>query len=116
MGYSTELLDKALDRERKQQEKLRLRLLQRLPRVLDALKKEVSFREAYIFGSLTKPFGFSRRSDIDVGFVGLKDDDFFKAAAYLSGKIAVDVDVVQMERHRLRKKIKKEGIRWTKRP
>ena len=33
---------------------------------IDKLSEEIAFKEAYLFGSVTKPFRFSERSDIDI--------------------------------------------------
>lgn len=114
MGYSTVLLDEAIEKKIKAQEDLRLRLLEKLDHALEALSREISFEEAFIFGSVLEPFRFSERSDIDVGFVGLHDDHFFRAMSFLSSELCVDVDIVQLETHRLGEKIKREGTRWKK--
>jgi len=47
---------------------------------------------------------------VDVAFVGLRDEDFFTAMAFLSQELETDVDVVQLEASPLREKIRKEGI------
>jgi uncharacterized protein (UPF0262 family) len=52
--------------------------------------------------------------NIDVGFVGLHDDHFFRAMSFLSAELCADVDIVQLEAHRLGEKIKGEGTRWKK--
>ena len=80
--------------------------------VLDDLSGEVDFKEAYLFGSITKPFRFSEKSDIDIGFLGLSDRDFFKAMSIISKKTGFDVDLVQLEGHRLKEKIVREGTKW----
>jgi predicted nucleotidyltransferase len=112
MDFKTSLLDKAIEEKKKKQEELRVQLLAKMKRVLDALSDEVPFEEAYIFGSVTKPHKFYKNSDIDVGFVGLKDEYFFKVMSYISGEMGFDVDVIQLEGNRLSDKIKREGIRW----
>jgi uncharacterized protein len=114
MGYSTVLLDEAIKKKKKAQEDRRLQLLEKLSQALDALSREVPFEEAFPFGSVTEPFRFSERSDIDVGFIGLHDDHFFRAMSFLSAKLCVDVDVVQLEAHRLGERIKREGTKWKK--
>lgn len=114
MKFSTTLLDIAIERKKKELEKIRLQLLKKLINTLDKLGRELPFEEAYIFGSIAKPFRFVEGSDIDIGFIGLKDDYFFKAISYISSEMGMDVDVIQMEGHRLADKIRSEGIRWTK--
>ena len=73
---------------------------------------EIAFDEAYLFGSVSKPFRFSESSDIDIGFVGLDNRHFFKVMSYLSEETGHDVDIVQIEDHRLADKIKRGGVRW----
>jgi len=118
--FSTHLLDEAIAKKKADDEKARLQYLEKVFAALCKLSKEIDFKEAYIFGSLAKPFsfspgagGFGGCSDIDIGFAGLRDEDFFKAAAFLSSELEIDVDVVQLEGHRLEEKIKREGIKWT---
>ena len=115
MRFSTALLDAVIERKKKEREKIRLQLLKKLINTLDKLGREIPFEEAYIFGSVVKPFRFAEGSDIDIGFIGLKDNYFFKAMSFISDEMGMDVDVIQMECHRLADKIRREGLRWTKR-
>ena len=110
-GFSTYLLDEAVVREKEEREKLRLDALKKLNYIIGRLYLEVPFTEAYIFGSVTKPYEFSENSDADVGFLGLKDEYFFKTMAFISREINMDVDIIQLERSRFAKKIKKEGVK-----
>lgn len=73
---------------------MRCELLKKLQSVLDEMHAVISFNEAYIFGSITKDHLFSENSDIDIGFIGLDDKDFFKAMSFLSSRLGCDVDVV----------------------
>lgn len=114
MQFSTKLVDEAINRKRNEDEERRLQCIERLFDILERLSKKVFFNEAYIFGSLTKPHRFSKYSDIDIGFIGLHDVDFIKTISFISNKIGLEVDVVQLEGHRLAKKIMREGIRWAK--
>jgi hypothetical protein len=110
--FSTHLLDQALARKRERREQKRKDFLETVFRTLEELSREIPFEEAYIFGSLAKPYRYSEGSDVDIAFLGLKDEDFFRAMAFLSDKLGTDVDVLQLEGHRLRERILKEGIRW----
>ena len=110
-GFSTYLLDEVAIREKKERENLRLDVLKRLNYIIGKLYLKIPFTEAYIFGSVTKPYEFSENSDADIGFIGLKDEYFFKAMAFISREINRDVDVIQLERSGFAKKIKKEGIK-----
>jgi len=113
MLFSTVLIDKAINRKRNEDEARRLQCIARLFDILRNLSKCVFFNEAYIFGSVVKPHGFSELSDIDIGFIGLKDEDFFKAMSFISSQIGLEVDVIQLEGHRLADKVMREGVRWT---
>ncbi len=93
---------------------LRKDTLTKIQEALDALNRNIQFNEAYIFGSVTNPFHFNEDSDIDIGFYGLKDENFFHTISFLSEFIGRDVDIIQIENFsHLVKKIK-EGIKWTK--
>lgn len=107
--HKTALLDAYKRAQRQKTEILRRGMIEKIHEAISELSKEVHFKSAYIFGSVLKQW-FSDESDIDIAFEGLKDKDFFKAMAFLSRYLERDVDVVQLEGHRLRDKIMKEGI------
>lgn len=110
--FKTTLLDEVVEKKRKKQEELRLLLIEKILAVIGELSEKIDFEEAYLFGSVIKPFRFSERSDIDIGFVGLDDRHFFKVMSLISEEAGRDVDIVQLEDHRLADKIKRGGIRW----
>lgn len=112
--FSTALLDEAIRRKRREREELRLSIIAAILSALDELAGEISFAEAYIFGSVVRPYGYSEESDADIAFVGLKDKDFFKAMSFISRKIGREVDIVQLERHRFAQEIRRSGIQWTR--
>ena len=87
--------------KRKEREDLRLHVIAKILTAIDRLGREIAFDEAYLFGSVTKPFRFLEGSDIDIGFVGLDNRHFFKAMSNLSEKTGHDVDIVQIEDHGL---------------
>lgn len=110
----TYLLDKVLQRKSIERERLRLASIEKAKKILKEMSKSIGFEKVYLFGTITKPYRFSEGSDIDIAFVGLKDEDFFSALAYLSRNLGRDVDILQLEKHRLREKIIREGIVWTR--
>jgi predicted nucleotidyltransferase len=111
---STYILDTILIKKKEERERIRCEVLHKLQSVLDELYTIISFQEAYIFGSITRPYSFYENSDIDIGFIGLNDKDFFKAMSFISARLGCDVDILQLENHRLRPVILKEGIQWKK--
>ncbi len=113
-AFSCHLLDEALAVRHMAREGRRLATLARVQEALARLATRVEFTEAYIFGSLLDSTRFHDDSDVDLAFVGLRDEDFFPAMAWLSRELRREVDLVQLEGHRLEEKVKKEGIRWTR--
>jgi len=112
MPYYLYLIAEKRKKEQEKAQKLREKLLFDIDEALSELSQSVPFQDAYIFGSITTPHTFSPDSDVDIAFYGLKDQDFFKAIAFLSRRLAKDVNVVQLEGHRLEEKIKSTGIKW----
>jgi predicted nucleotidyltransferase len=110
--YNTTLLDEVIEKRKKEREDLRLHVIAKILTSIDRLSREIAFDEAYLFGSVTKPFRFSESSDIDIGFVGLDNSHFFKVISYLSEEAGRDVDIIQLEDHPLVDKIKRGGVRW----
>ncbi len=104
----TALIDEYKKKKKEKAEDFRAGLLSKISSALSELLKTVHFEEAYIFGSILTP-SFSRESDIDIAFIGLRDKDLFSAMAFLSDYLGRDVDVIQLEGHRLREKIIREG-------
>jgi len=58
-------------KRKKEREDLRLQAIAKIMITIDRLGGEIAFDEAYLFGSVTKPFRFLESADIDIGFVGL---------------------------------------------
>lgn len=109
------MVDKARQREREEREKLRLAYIQRVVQALDALSDFAPFEEAYMFGSLVRAGSFRPGiSDIDIAIVGLRDEDFFKVASFLSKELGLEIDLAQLESHRLEHEIREEGLKWKK--
>lgn len=111
----TELLEKYLKKIEQKKELRRIELLKKILVALSKLSKEISFKKAYIFGSILKRKRFYYDSDIDIAVFGLKDKDFFYFMSRATTMLGRDVDVVQLEKHRLKDKIIKEGLLWKKR-
>lgn len=113
--WSTHILDNALAKKKHEREQLRMQLLAASLQALDKLSQLIKFDQAYVFGSVSRTQGFDEHSDLDIAFAGLQDEDFFTAMSFLSREVGLDeVDVVQLEGHRLASTIVKEGIPWKK--
>lgn len=108
----TKLFEKYLKKKETEKEKIRIALLKKTEKILCKLSDKVSFKKAYIFGSILKNKKFYYDSDIDIAVLGLKDEDFFYFMSKASDMIGRDVDIIQLEKHRLKNKIIKEGLLW----
>ena len=95
-------------------EKLRKKAIETISQALKDFKNEFIFEEAYIFGSVTKPYKFKKPSDIDIAFTKLDRDKLFLAVSFLRRYFERNVNVVHLEDVHFQKKIVKEGIRWKK--
>jgi predicted nucleotidyltransferase len=84
MGKYLYLIKESQKRDRASIAKLREDLLEDIKDALSELSKIVSFKDAYIFGSIVNSKTFSGNSDVDIAFYDLKEKDFFKAMAFLS--------------------------------
>lgn len=108
----TELLENYLKAVEVKKEEKRLELLRRTLDALDQLSREINFKKAYVFGSVLKKKKFYYDSDIDIAVLGLKDEDFFYFMSRAAEILGRDVDVAQLEKHRLKDKIMKDGLLW----
>ena len=108
----SELLERYLKKIEQKKEKQRLEVLQNVLEALGKLSKELSFKKAYIFGSILKKKRFYYDSDIDIAVAGLADKDFFLFMSRLGDAVGRNVDIVQLEKHRFKNKITKDGLLW----
>jgi len=112
--FKTTLLDQRLRQKQRENEKLRQQTLQRVLELLPQLATRYGFHRAYVFGSVTRKGRFRRYSDIDIAIEGLDDQQYFKFMADLYDRLEREVDVIQLEKHRLHEQIKETGIEWSK--
>ena len=71
----TKLLDKYIIKIEKSKEEKRLAILEKAQNALGILSKEISFKKAYIFGSILRRKKFYYDSDVDIAVYGLKDNN-----------------------------------------
>jgi len=111
---SLETIARVYEKKAGENERLRRETLDRLLVSLKALSETERFETVYIFGSLTVPYRFADRSDIDLAFQDLDGDRLFYLTGKLSDLLGRDVNVVQLETVRFKDKILKTGIEWKK--
>jgi hypothetical protein len=66
MPYPTPLLDKAIANRRQQNEQQRLIMIEQVIRWLESKAQNYGITQAYLFGSVVRPYGFGCYSDIDL--------------------------------------------------
>lgn len=111
---SLEIIKKVYEEKSKNRERTRVETLERVKTALAELSEEVSFKKAYIFGSVTTPYRFTDRSDVDLAFSALAEDRLFYVTGRLSRSLERDVNVVDLDELRFREKILKTGVEWKK--
>ncbi len=109
-----EVIKNIYEKKDEKRERIRKSLLGNIFGVLKRLREEVYFREAYIFGSVTRPYQFGESSDVDIAFIGLNKERLFATIGFLSRELGRDVNVVLIENIHFREKILREGIKWKK--
>lgn len=112
--FKTTRLDQRLRKKQRENEKLRQEMLQRVLDLLPQLAARYGFNRAYVFGSLVKRGRFRENSDVDIAIEGLNNENYFKFMTDLSAQIGREVDVIQLEKHRLQEQIKESGMAWNK--
>lgn len=111
----TWLLDEVINKKRQMRELYRREFLEKVKDALNTLKDKINFDEAYIFGSLVKPYQYFAFSDIDICFSGLDKHNFFKAWAELTRELSYDnIQIIRIEEIDFKEKILKEAVRWRK--
>jgi len=103
--FKTTRLDRRWREKRRENEKRRQQTLQRVLELLPRLAQRYGFHHAYILGSVTKKGRFRQNSAIDLAIEGLGDEKYFTFWAEVSDKFNREVDVIQIEKHRLEKNI-----------
>lgn len=98
MPYPTPLLDKAIANRRQQNEQQRLIVIEQVIRWLESKAQNYGIPQAYLFGSVVRPYGFGRYSDIDLAVETIDPNYFFQAIAKLSERVERDVDLVELSK------------------
>jgi predicted nucleotidyltransferase len=82
-------------------------------RLREALQATAPGHEFWLFGSLRYAGRFNAASDVDLAFTTLPEGmTEYVLAAELEERLGRPVDLVDLQRTRLRAKIEREGERW----
>ncbi len=112
IGFDTSVRDRAVAERREQNEQLRLTTLKQVLTWLETSGEKYGIAHAYLFGSLTRPYRFTERSDVDVAVEIMEPDHFFKAIAALSEYLGRSVDLVELAKCPFADQIRQRGRRW----
>jgi predicted nucleotidyltransferase len=105
---------RANEKIRRRREQQRLKAYDSVRKAIDQLEKKYPFDAIYFFGSLTKPYKFSNRSDIDIAIEGLDKYLHYRFISELSGLLNREVDVVRLEDCPFAENVKTRGVPWKK--
>ena len=111
-GFKTDVLDRALERQRMEREKLRLAVQARALRLLD--ESPVDLDEAILFGSVVRPGRFSDRSDVDIAVPDLEPRAYFALMGHLEEGLEREIDLVSIDTCHFADSIRRMGLRWTR--
>ena len=111
--FSTDILDRAIERQRRMREQLRTTTRARLVQALEAAPVPVD--EAIIFGSIERPGHFDATSDIDIAVGPLAARDYFTLKSHLEHSLGREVDIVDLHRCHFAAAIRRTGSTWTRR-
>ena len=114
LNMELEIIKGVYERKDEERERGRKDFISDVFGVLERLSKEVYFMEAYIFGSVTKPYQFGESSDVDIAFKGLDKESLFVAVSFLNRELGREVNVALLENVHFKEKIIRDGIKWKK--
>lgn len=97
------------EKARQENERLRLAVL---AEVMSALKEELFENnvEVFLVGSITRPFTFTKRSDVDIVVKNFTQDRF-DLWTKLESRLGRNVEVILFENCSFKNHIEKEGLR-----
>ena len=79
-----------------------------------ALHELAPGEKVFLFGSVTRAYGFHERSDIDIAFTEEpKKDSRYRLQSKLEEMVGQPVDLILLPECRFRKKIEQKGEEWT---
>ncbi len=113
MSFPTPLLDQLQAQKRQEYEQERLVILVKTQQWLTEHAPRYGIYQAYLVGSLTRPYQFTHRSDVDLAVEQINPDLFFLAVAELSEYLERDVDIINLAQCSFRERLRQGGIPWT---
>lgn len=113
MSFNTDKLDQILKERATQNENQRQEVLKSVQHWLNDHAETYGVEQAYIFGSLTRPYQFQPHSDIDIAVEQVDPEGMFLMISFLMTDMNRDVDVIDLRKCHFAHKIRETGILWT---
>jgi hypothetical protein len=110
--FRTNILDAALARRREDDEAKRLVAIEQTIHWLETQAAQYRINQAYLFGSVIRPYRFTSHSDVDVAVEQFDPEGFFVAMAALSETLERDVDLVDLSKCPFAHRIRQQGMIW----
>jgi predicted nucleotidyltransferase len=106
-----DLLKRRKERRMQRREELRMAARQRLK---EALHQLAPGENVLLFGSVTRPYAFHQRSDVDIAFIEEpRSISRYALQARLEEMVRHPIDLVVLPECRFGRKIEREGEAWT---
>ena len=110
--FSTHILDRAIEEQRRGAELLRLATRAVLDRALaDAPSLP---HEVVVFGSVERQGHLGLDSDVDVAIGALEPRDYFVLKSHLEQRLRREVDLVDLDNCHFAASIRRHGTRWNR--
>ena len=113
MSFNTDTLDRILKEQATRNENQRQQVLKSVQQWLDDHGPTYGVKQAYIFGSLIRPYQFQPHSDIDIAVEQVDVEGMFLMISFMMTDMNRDVDVIELKKCHFADKIREAGLLWT---
>ena len=108
--FDTDVLDRTLETRRRQRNRERVALIDRVASALRVCREKYGVREAFIIGSLLFSHRWGHESDIDVA-IGGASARVLDVMKVVEDAVDRDVDVIDLDLHRSADRFREKGMK-----
>lgn len=108
--FDTDVLDRALATRRRQSNRVRVALIDRVARALRVCRETYGVREAFIVGSLLFFDRWDHKSDVDVA-IGGASMHVLDVMKVVEDAVDRDVDVIDLDLHMSAERFRQKGMK-----
>lgn len=110
--YDTSLIRRVYEENRRSREESRQGRLKEATSLLQGYFARTAVKRAFILGSLTQPYMYTERSDIDIAVEGMEPSTYFQVFGDLEDLLGTErIGLIEMERCGFRDYIEAHGVR-----